>query len=79
MTALYNRFWLVYATAFQSIAILVHMAFLLAPRVLYRAYFVESFAIGYLILGAIMGGVLIESAAPVRRTRRAPAPPPSGP
>jgi hypothetical protein len=61
MTARFRRYWLILATAFQAIAVLVHLGFLLEPKAFYRAYFVETFAIGYLVLGSILGGVFIEA------------------
>jgi hypothetical protein len=70
----YRRYWTIYAAAFQIAAILIHLAFLIDPRALYRAYYAESFAVGYLILGAILGGVLIEGRTPPRLQE---PPPPS--
>lgn len=70
MTLRYNRFWTICAAGFQAIAVIVHFAFLMSPAALYRAYFFETFAIGYLVLGSILGGVLIESRAPIHRPPR---------
>jgi len=79
MSFRYDRYWTICAAAFQAIAVLTHFAFLVNPHALYRAYYFGNFAIGFLILGAILGGVLIERVAPYRR-RRPPSPePPSGP
>jgi hypothetical protein len=69
----WNRAWPICAAAFQAIAALTDVAFLIGPRALYRAYYVGNFAIGFLLLGAILGGVVFEAARPVRR-RRAPWP-----
>jgi hypothetical protein len=71
----YGRFWLIWAAAFQAITVLTHLAFLIDPRALYRAFYFGNFAMGYLLLGAILGGAIIERAAPVRR--RVPSPPDS--
>ena len=72
----YDRYWPVCAAAFQAIAVLTHLAFLINPRMLYRAYLFGNFSIGFLLLGAILGGVLIEGAkTPFRHP--APWPPPS--
>ena len=62
----YDRYWPICATAFQAVAVLTHLAFLINPRALYRAFYFGNFAIGYLILGAIIGGVAIESGAAYR-------------
>jgi hypothetical protein len=63
----YDRYWTICATAFQAIAVLIHFAFLINPPALYRAYFYASFSIGYLILGSILGGVVIERRTPFLR------------
>jgi hypothetical protein len=63
----YRRHWAICAAAFQGVAVLTHFAFLIAPHTLYRAYYVGSFSIGYLVLGAIVGGVVFEGATPIRR------------
>ena len=75
----YKRYWTICATAFQAIAVLTHVAFLIDPRALYRAYFMANFSIGFLLLGAILGGVVIESAPrrlspPARRQQGSSAP-----
>jgi hypothetical protein len=75
----YDRYWTICAAAFQAIAVMVHFAFLIDPRALYRAYYFETFAIGYLVLGSILGGVIIESPAPYRRRRPSSPAPPSDP
>ena len=62
----YDRYWPICAAAFQAVAVLTHFAFLINPKALYRAFYFGNFAIGYLILGAIIGGVVIESGAPDR-------------
>ena len=63
MTFRYRRNWLILATAFQAVAIAAHLVFLMNPHAFYRAYFIVTFAIGYLILGSIFGGVFIEGRA----------------
>jgi hypothetical protein len=40
--------------------VLTHLGFLINPRLLYRAYYFANFSIGFLVLGTIVGGVLIE-------------------
>ncbi len=75
----YDRYWTICAAAFQVIAVLTHFAFLVSPSTLYRAYYSANFAIGFLILGTILGGVFIERAAPYRRRRPSPQTPPSAP
>lgn len=62
----YGRAWAVCAVAFQAIAVLTDFAFMIAPRTLYRAYYFGNFSIGYLLLGAILGGVIFERARPIR-------------
>jgi len=57
----YRRAWAICAASFQAVAVLTHLAFLLDPAVLYRAYYMANFSIGFLLLGAIIGGVLMES------------------
>ena len=57
-----RRAWAICAAAFQSVAVLTHVAFLINPAALYRAYYMANFSIGFLLLGAVIGGVLLESA-----------------
>jgi len=64
-----RRYWAICASAFQAIAVLTHLAFLINPEALYRAYLFGNFSIGFLLLGSILGGTLIE-AAPIRFRRR---------
>jgi hypothetical protein len=68
-----HRYWTICAAAFQAVAVLTHLAFLINPRALYRAYLFANFSIGFLLLGAILGGVLIEG-APIRRPPRGSSP-----
>ena len=75
----YDRYWTICVAAFQAIAVLTHFAFLVRPLALYRAYYFANFAFGFLILGAIVGGVLIERGAPYRRRRPSSLGPPSVP
>ena len=75
----YDRYWTVCAAAFQTVAVLTHFAFLIRPGALYRAYYFANFAIGFLILGTVVGGVLIERGAPYRRRRPLSPGPPSTP
>jgi hypothetical protein len=77
MAIRYDRYWPICAAAFQAVAVLTHLAFLINPHALYRAYYVGNFSIGFLLLGAILGGVILESPTPFR-VRRWMAPP-SGP
>jgi len=56
----YRRYWAICATAFQALMVMTHVGFLIDPRLLYRAYYFANFSIGFLVLGAIIGGVLIE-------------------
>jgi hypothetical protein len=60
----YERYWPICAASFQAIAVLTHLAFLINPQALYRAYLFGNFSIGFLLLGAIVGGVAIEGAKP---------------
>ena len=73
----YDRYWTICAAAFQTIAVLTHFAFLINPQALYRAYYFGNFSIGFLLLGSILGGVIIESPNPFRVRRW--SMPPSGP
>jgi hypothetical protein len=58
----YDRYWPICAAAFQAVAVLTHVAFLIEPVALYRAFFFGNFSIGFLLLGSILGGTLIEVA-----------------
>jgi hypothetical protein len=64
------RYWAVWASAFQAVAVLTDLAFLIDPRAVYRAYYFGNFSIGFLLLGAILGGALIERDRPFRRQPR---------
>ena len=55
-----TRKWPIVAAGFQTAAVLTHLAFLINPHALYRAYYMANFSIGYFILGAMVAGVLIE-------------------
>jgi hypothetical protein len=66
----YSRRWPICAAAFQSFAVLTHLAFLVDPHALYRAYYYANFSIGFLFLGSLFGGVLIEPRETEPRTRR---------
>ena len=68
----YGRYWSICAAAFQAIAVLTHFAFLLNPHAIYRAYYFANFSIGFLLLGALLGGVFIESAEPLSARLRRP-------
>ena len=65
----YDRTWPICAAGFQAIAVLTHLAFLVNPQALWRAYLVGNFAIGFLLLGAVVGGVVMEGRAPSLRRR----------
>jgi hypothetical protein len=69
----YDRSWPICAAGFQSIAVMTHLVFLINPPLLYRAFYYVNFSIGYFVLGALIGGVLIEcpSAFHLRRGQRA--------
>jgi len=56
----YDRKWPIVAAGFQTAAVLTHLAFLINPQALYRAYYMANFSIGYFILGSMVGGVMIE-------------------
>ncbi len=60
LTVRYRRYWSICATAYQALMVLTHLGFLINPRLLYRAYYFANFSIGFLVLGTIVGGVLIE-------------------
>ena len=68
----YDRYWPICAAAFQTIAVLTHFAFWINPEALYRAYYFGNFSIGFLLLGSIIGGVVIESSTPFRVRRLSP-------
>ena len=59
---MFKRAWAICAASFQAVAVLTHLAFVINPAALYRAYYMANFSIGFLLLGAILGGVLLESA-----------------
>ena len=77
ISVLYDRYWPICAAAFQAVAVLTHVAFMIDPAALYRAFYFGNFSIGFLLLGSILGGAFIE-AAPIRfRPRLASRPSPS--
>jgi len=55
-----RRNWAICAAGFQAIAVLTHLVFLINPAALYRAYYMSNFSIGFLLLGAILAGVIFE-------------------
>jgi len=63
LTLRYRRAWTICASAFQTLMVLTDIGVLIDPRALYRAYYYANFSIGFLVLGAIVGGVLIEDSA----------------
>jgi hypothetical protein len=71
MAFAYDRYWLICISAFQALAFLSHFIFLIDPHALYRAYYYANFGFGYLMLGSLIGGVIIEGRAPMHR--RSPA------
>jgi hypothetical protein len=66
----YRRYWAICAAAFQAVMVLTHIGFLINPRMLYRAYYFANFSIGFLVLGAIVGGTLIEDSGWFLRLER---------
>ncbi|HXQ10496.1 MAG TPA: hypothetical protein VN805_05785 [Caulobacteraceae bacterium] len=70
LAAAYSRYWPIWASAFQAVAVLTDLAFVIDPRAVYRAYYFGNFSIGFLLLGAILGGVVIERERPFRRLPR---------
>ena len=64
-----GRLWPVCAAGFQLVAVLLHLIFWIAPERLYRAFYYANFAIGYLLLGALVGGCLLEAGAWSRLAR----------
>jgi hypothetical protein len=56
----YGRYWPLAAAGFQAVAVLTDAAFMVEPGPLYRAYYFGNFSIGFLLLGALVGGVVIE-------------------
>ena len=65
-----RRYWAICAAGFQAIAVLTHLVFLINPQALYRAYYMSNFSIGFLLLGAILAGVLFEAPRPAPVSRR---------
>jgi hypothetical protein len=63
----YRRYWPLAAAGFQAVAVLTDVAFMIEPGALYRAYYFGNFSIGFLLLGALVGGVIIERGRPYRR------------
>jgi hypothetical protein len=57
-----RRYWAIWAAGFQAIGVLTHLLFLINPAALYRAYYMSNFSIAFLVLGAIVAGVIFESA-----------------
>jgi hypothetical protein len=78
MSLAYKRRWPICASGFQALAVLTHLAFLVSPHALYRGYLYANFAIGYLLLGSVLGGVALE-ARPTRGFIRRALYPLSGP
>jgi hypothetical protein len=66
----YGRRWAMCAAAFQSFTVLTHLAFVVNPHALYRAYYYANFASGFLLLGALFAGALLERRDPRPKTRR---------
>ena len=60
LTLHYKRHWIICATGFQAVAVMTHLAFLISPHALFRGYFFANFAIGYLLLGSVLGGIVFE-------------------
>jgi hypothetical protein len=56
----YHRRWPICGAAFQTFSVLTHLAFVVNPHALYRAYFYADFSMGFLLLGSLFAGVLIE-------------------
>ena len=60
----YDRRWPICAAGFQLVTVLTHVAFLINPHALYRGYFYVNFAMGYLLLGSLLGGIAVELGSP---------------
>jgi hypothetical protein len=56
-----DRFWPLWATAFQLLELLIHVAMLIDHRVSARAYFIGTELASYLILVALALGTLVEA------------------
>jgi len=67
---LYRRYWAICAAGFQAIAVLTDLIFMINPAVFYRAYYMSNFSIGFLLLGAILAGIIFEWAKPGPVSRR---------
>jgi len=65
-----RRYWAIWAAGFQAIGVLTHVLFLINPAALYRAYYMSSFSIAFLVLGAIVAGVIFERSKPPAVSRR---------
>ena len=59
----YGRLWPLVAAAFQVISVLSHPLFWINMPALARAFYYANFSIGFLLLGAIWGGCVIEKTA----------------
>jgi len=56
-----RRNWAICAAGFQAIAVLTHLVFLINPAAFYRAFYMSNFSIGFLLLSAVLAGVIFES------------------
>ena len=59
-----RRYWAIWVAGFHAVGVLTHLLFLINPRALYRAYYMLSFSIGFLLLGALLAGVMFEAGKP---------------
>ena len=65
-----RRYWAIWVAGFHAVGVLTHVLVLINPRALYRAYYMLSFSIGFLLLGALLAGVMLEAGRPPPAGRR---------
>jgi len=66
-----RRYWAIWVAGFHAVGVLTHLLFLINPQALYRAYYMLSFSIGFLLLGALLAGVIFETGKPPAASLRA--------
>ena len=66
----YRRYWAIWVAGCHAVGVLTHVLFLIDPKALYRAYYMLSFSIGFLLLGALLAGAMFETGKSDALSRR---------